>query len=73
MRNLHVRKIAGMKFVGAKATLKGKKLKVKGRTIKVNLAGKSVGEYMVRITAKYKVGGKVYKVKSVRSLSITRS
>ena len=61
-----------MKFVGAKATLGGKKLSVKGRTIKVDLRGKSVGEYRVHITAKYQAGGKTYKVHSLRSLSIIR-
>ena len=72
MRTLHIRKIAGMKFIKAKATLSGKKLSVKGRTIKVNLRGKSAGEYRVHITAKYKANGKVYKVRSIRSLSIIR-
>jgi hypothetical protein len=72
MRTLHIRKISGMKFVSAKATLGGKKLRVHGRTVKVNLRGKTVGEYIVRITAKYKAGGKTYKVRSVRSLSVIR-
>jgi hypothetical protein len=70
VRNLHIRKIAGMKFVSAKATLKGKKLAVAGRTIKVDLTGKSVGEYRVHITSKFKAGGKTFKVRSIRSLNI---
>ncbi len=71
MRTLHVRRIAGMKFVSAKATLRGKKLAVAGRTIKVDLRGKSVGEYRVHITSKFKAGGETFKVRSIRSLSIT--
>ena len=72
MRTLHVRKIAGTKFVSAKAVLRGKKLAVTGRTIKVDLRGKSVGEYRVHITSKFKAGGETFKVRSIRSLSITR-
>jgi hypothetical protein len=72
MRTLHVRKIAGMKFTSAKATMGGKKLTVKGRTIKVNLRNKPVGEYIVRMTAKFKAGGKTFKVHSIRSLNIVR-
>jgi hypothetical protein len=72
MRTLHVRKIAGMKFVSAKATLRGKKLAVAGRTINVDLRGKSVGEYRVHITSKYQAGSKTYKVRNIRSLSILR-
>jgi len=71
MRTLHVRKIAGMKFVSARASLRGKAVKtVRGRTIKVDLRGKSAGRYRVFITAKYKADGKVYKVRSTRSLRI---
>ena len=72
MRTIHVRKINGMKFISARATLRGKRLPVHGRTIKVNLRGKAVGEYRVSITAKFKAGGKVYKVHTIRSLSIIR-
>ena len=61
-----------MKFVSAKATLRGKKLAVAGRTIKVDLTGKSVGEYRVHITSKFKAGDKIYKVRSIRSLNIVR-
>ena len=70
MRTLHIRKITGMKFVSAKATLGGKKLSVHGRTIKANLRDKAVGKYIVRITAKFRAGDKTYKVRSIRSLSI---
>jgi hypothetical protein len=73
IRTLHVRKIAGMKFISGRASLRGKSVQtIRGRTIKVDLRGKSVGRYRVFITAKYKAHGKVYKVRSTRSLSIIR-
>ena len=56
-----------MKFVSARASLRGKSVRtIRGRTIKVDLRGKSVGRYRVFITAKYKAHGKVYKVRSTR-------
>ena len=71
MRTLHVRKVAGMKFISARASLRGKSVQtIRGRTIKVDLRGKSAGRYRVFITAKYKAHGKVYKVRSTRSLNI---
>ena len=71
VRTLHVRKIAGMKFVSARASLRGKSVRtIRGRTIKVDLRAKSVGRYRVFITAKYKAHGKVYKVRSSRNLRI---
>ena len=74
MRTLHVRKIAGMKFMGARASLRGTSVQtIRGRMIKVDLRGKTAGNYRVFITAKYKANGKVYKVRSIRSLNITRS
>ena len=54
MRTIHVRKIKGMKFISVRATLRGKRLPAHGRTIKVDLRGKAVGDYHVFITAKYK-------------------
>ena len=73
IRTLHVRKIAGMKFISARASLRGKSVQtIRGRTIKVDLRGQSVGHYRVFITAKYKAHGKVYKVRSSRSLRIVQ-
>ena len=73
VRTLHIKKIAGMKFIGARASLRGKSVKtIRGRTVKVDLRGKAAGEYRVFITARYKADGKVYKVRSIRSLSIIR-
>ena len=41
IRHLQIRKISGMKFLSAKATIGGKRLSVKGRTVKVDLRGKA--------------------------------
>jgi hypothetical protein len=73
IRTLHVRKIAGMKFISARASLRGTPVQtIRGRTIKVDLRGKSAGRYRVFITARYTAHGKVYKVRSTRSLNIIR-
>ena len=73
IRTLHVRKIAGMKFISARASLRGQSVRtIRGRTIKVDLRGKSVGRYRVFITARYKAHGKVYKVRSARNLRIVQ-
>ena len=73
LRTLHVRKVAGMEFISARASLRGKSVKtIRGRTIKVDLRGKSAGRYRVVITAKYKANGKVFKVRSTRSLRIVQ-
>jgi hypothetical protein len=71
IRTLHVRRIAGMEFVSARASLRGKPVRtIRGRTIKVDLRGKPAGRYRVFITAKYKAHGKVYTVRSTRSLRV---
>ena len=74
MRTIHASRIKGLRFIGARASLRGKSLQaIHGRTIKVDLRGKAAGEYRVRITATYRAHGKVFKVRSIRSLSITNS
>ena len=72
MRTVHAPKIKGMKFISVSAKLRGKRLPTHGRSIKVDLRGKSVGNYIVRMVAKYQKGGKTYKVRSIRSLNIVR-
>jgi hypothetical protein len=72
IRTIHASKFKGMKFIGVRASLRGKRLAAHGRTIKVDLRGKSVGNYLVHMTAKYKKGGKIVKVRSIRSLNIVR-
>ena len=71
-RTLHVPSTKGMKLVSVRATLRGKALPVHGKSIKVDLRGKVVGNYNVSIVAKYKTkSGKVHTVHSIRSLSVT--
>ena len=71
-RTLHVRSAKGMKLISVRASLRGKSLPVPGRSIKVDLRGKVVGDYNVSIVAKYKTkSGKVHTVRSTRGLSVT--
>jgi hypothetical protein len=74
MRTLRVHTLKGKKLVSVRASLRGKRLHTSGRKIKVDLRGKTVGNYNVVIAAKYKTKhGKLHTVRSVRTLSITRS
>jgi hypothetical protein len=68
-RTLHVQTIKGSRFVSATATLRGKKLKVNGRTITVVLPA-TEGNYNIRITAKFSKAGKTRTVKTTRNLSV---
>ena len=72
MRTVQAPRVKGMKFVSVSAKLRGKSLKTYGRSIKVDLRGKPVGNYIVRMVAKYKKAGKTYRVKGIRSLNIVR-
>jgi hypothetical protein len=71
LRKLTVPTMKGGKLVSVKATLRGKKLPVKGIKISANLTGMSVGNYNVSIVAKFKKHGKTHTVRQTRSLSIT--
>ena len=71
MRTLRAPLPKGAKLVSVKATLRNKALPVSGRTVKVNLAGKAVGNYNVSMLVKYKKGGKTHTARSTRSLSVT--
>ena len=72
MRTLHVPSIKGMKFVSVRASLRGKRLTVHGKSVKVDLRGKTAGNYNVSMVIRYKTkGGKIHPVRSIRSLSIT--
>ena len=60
-----------MKFVSVRASLRGKHLSVNGRKIKVDLRGKSAGNYNVSLVAKYKTkSGKLRVVRIMRNLSV---
>ncbi len=71
LRTLTVPTMKGGKLVSVKATLRGKKLSVKGNKISANLTGMSVGNYNVSIVAKFKKHGKMHTVRQTRSLSVT--
>ena len=72
MRTVQAPRVKGMTFVSVSAKLRGKSLKTYGRSIKVDLRGRPVGNYIVRMVAKYKKAGKTYRVKGIRSLNIVR-
>ena len=70
LRTIRVSVPKGAKFLGAKATLRNKRLPVRGRTVKVDLRGKPASNYNVFITVKYKKGGETHTVRSTRNLSV---
>ena len=74
VRTIHARKIQGKTFVSVRASLRGKRLHVHGRSVKVDLRGKTVGNYNVVMVAKYKTKstGKIHTERTIRSLSIFR-
>jgi hypothetical protein len=72
LRIIHVQRHKGEKFLSARAILRGKSLKVRGRAIQVDLRNKPAGNYNVHIVAKYRTKtGKVHIVRSTRNLSVT--
>jgi hypothetical protein len=72
LRIIHVQRRKGEKFLSARAILRGKSLKVRGRAIQVDLRNKSAGIYNVHIVAKYRSKrGNVHIVRSTRNLSVT--
>jgi len=75
VRVLHASSRKGAKFLSAKATLRGKALSVKGRTITVKLAGQTEGNFNVRITSKYRSNKthKVFTRSETRNLSVACS
>jgi hypothetical protein len=71
LRTIHAPQVNGMKFVSVKASLRGKRLSVKGRAVKVDLRSSFAGNYDVQMTAKYRKDGKIVTVRSVRTLQVT--
>jgi hypothetical protein len=69
LRVLTVPKHKG-KRVSLKASLRSKALPTQGNRVMVDLRGQAVGNYNVRIVAKYRLGGKVHTHVTVRSLSV---
>lgn len=74
VRTLHARKIKGKAFISVRASLRGKRLQAHGRSVKVDLRGKTVGTYNVVMVVKYKTKstGKIHTERTIRSLSILR-
>jgi hypothetical protein len=70
LRTLTARVPKGAKFVSAKAKLRNVALPVKGNKVTVDLRNKPVGNYNVYTTVKYRKDGKLFTVRSHRSLSV---
>lgn len=71
LRTIHAPTRKGEKFLNAKASLRGKSLKVKGRSIAVDLRNQPEANYNVKITSRYKThGGAIRTVKSERHISV---
>ncbi|HEX7299465.1 MAG TPA: hypothetical protein VF257_10680 [Solirubrobacteraceae bacterium] len=74
VRKLHAPKRRGLLFLTTRASLRGKALRVNGRTITVNLTNKPEGNYNVRLTSRYRRhSGKVVTIKTTRNLSVACS
>jgi hypothetical protein len=71
LRTLHAPKRAGQRFLSVRATLRGKRLKVKGRTITADLRKQPEANYNVRLTVRYRAkSGRIVTVKTTRNLSV---
>lgn len=70
-RTIHAPTRKGERFLSTRATLRGRGLPVKGRSILVNLIGQQEGNYNVRLTSRYRTAhGHVRSVKTTRNLSV---
>jgi hypothetical protein len=71
LRTLHAPKRAGQRFLSVRATLRGKRLKVKGRAITADLRNQPEANYNVRLTIRYRTkSGRIVTVKTTRNLSV---
>ena len=72
VRTLHIpKRNRGARYVSATAFLRGKRLAVRHRTIRVDLRGRSVGLYNVRIRARYRRADRgIIVVLTTRHLSV---
>jgi hypothetical protein len=74
VRKLHAPKRPGQRFLSVRAVLRGKALKVSGRTITVDLTGRPEGNYNVRLKSLYRThSGKVVTIKTTRNFSVVCS
>jgi len=71
LRTLHAPAIAGQTFLSTRATLRGHRLTVRGRSITVDLRGQPAGNYNVHLTSSYRRGnGTSHTVRTTRNLSV---
>lgn len=70
LRKINAPKRKGARFLSVRATLRGKRLKVNGRTINVDLTGQPEGNYNIRLTSRYSKNGSVQTIKTTRNLSV---
>jgi hypothetical protein len=74
VRKLHAPKRPGQRFLSVRAALRGKALKVSGRTITADLTGRPEGNYNVRLKSRYRThSGRISTVKTTRNLSVVCS
>jgi hypothetical protein len=74
VRKLHAPKRLGQTFLSVRATLRGKRLKVSGRTITADLRNQPEANYNVRLTSRYRAhSGKIVTVKTTRNISVVCS
>jgi hypothetical protein len=65
---------AGERFLSTRASLRGRRLSVRGRQVRVDLRSRSEGVYNVRLSSRYrKANGKVRVSRTTRTLSVACS
>jgi hypothetical protein len=72
-RVIHAAKIKGAKLISMRASMRNRALKVRHGAVTVDLRGKSVGNYNVYVTARYRKGGHLRTVRFMRVLSVQRA
>jgi opacity protein-like surface antigen len=74
VRKIHATRRRGERLLSVRATLRGRRLKVRGRTITVDLRERTEGNYNVRITSRFRTKrGTVRTVRTTRALSVACS
>jgi hypothetical protein len=71
LRTLHAPRVRGARFLSVRATLRGKRLTTSGRSIRVDLRKRSEGNYNVRLTSRYRKGGRTLTIRTQRNISVT--
>jgi hypothetical protein len=74
LRVIHAARRGRGRLLGVRATLRGKRLRVRGRSITVDLRERTEGNYNVRITSRFRTrAGHVRTVRATRVLSVACS